>query len=78
MVDSIPWVDRDWRKVHAAAARDHWTQRITFATETNVADTHTAWRRASQYLRSLTGGECKYLCLPDLKSVQLYRTAVCW
>jgi len=33
--------------------REHWIQCITFAT----ADTHTAWRRASQYLRSLSGGE---------------------
>ena len=38
---------------------EQWTQRITFAAEVNAADTHTAWRRASQYLRSLSGGEGK-------------------
>jgi len=44
--------------------REYWIQRITFAAETNAAcsrgsaDTHTAWRRMSQYiLRSLNGGE---------------------
>jgi len=39
--------------------REHWIQCITFAAETIAADTHsmTAWRRASQYLRSLSGGE---------------------
>ena len=31
--------------------------RITFAAETDAADTHTAWRWASQYLRLLSGGE---------------------
>ena len=30
--------------------REHRIQCITFAAETNAADTHTAWRRASQYL----------------------------
>jgi len=41
------------------ATRQHWIQRATSAAETNAADTHTtAWRRASQYLRWLSGGEC--------------------
>jgi len=26
-------------------SREYWIQRITFAAETNVADTHTAWQR---------------------------------
>jgi len=40
--------------------RQHWIQRITFAVETNAADTHTQRdrRRATQYLlRSLSDGE---------------------
>jgi len=36
------------------ANREHWMQRITFAAETNAADTHTAWRRASQYFHTFT------------------------
>jgi len=48
--------------VHLAEiSREHWIQRITFAAETNAACSrgcgHTHRRRATQYLRSLSGGE---------------------
>jgi len=39
--------------------REYWIQRITFAADTNAADTHTtAWYQTSQHLlRSLSSGE---------------------
>jgi len=52
-----------WAWPHTKTRR-HWIQHITFAAETNAADTHTAW----QYLHSLSSDEGNKISLNHFNS----------